>query len=164
MSNIELWGWDKKPRTMLRYVKVGDIVCFEIDRSGNKFGYGQLIARLTGGFVFKGLNITHDHADSITVEELQKAESLGSMYLLDVYGTLDNKKYLHDGDWRIIGHEKDFRLSEKDINTVFFEYGANGVKKKVSLLNEHTPITDKEAENCIPATPVSGDQAKVWYL
>ncbi|HHB1722030.1 TPA: phosphotriesterase, partial [Klebsiella aerogenes] len=25
MSNFKFWGWDKKPRTMLRFVKPGDI-------------------------------------------------------------------------------------------------------------------------------------------
>ncbi|HHP8476664.1 TPA: phosphotriesterase, partial [Klebsiella aerogenes] len=24
MSNFKFWGWDKKPRTMLRFVKPGD--------------------------------------------------------------------------------------------------------------------------------------------
>ncbi|EAM2544585.1 phosphotriesterase, partial [Salmonella enterica] len=25
MSDYKFWGWDKKPRTMLRFVKPGDI-------------------------------------------------------------------------------------------------------------------------------------------
>ncbi|HGN3428356.1 TPA: phosphotriesterase, partial [Proteus mirabilis] len=25
MSDFKFWGWDKKPRTMLRFVKPGDI-------------------------------------------------------------------------------------------------------------------------------------------
>ncbi|EOY6911602.1 phosphotriesterase, partial [Proteus mirabilis] len=25
MSDFKFWGWNKKPRTMLRYVKPGDI-------------------------------------------------------------------------------------------------------------------------------------------
>ncbi|EAN2280869.1 phosphotriesterase, partial [Salmonella enterica] len=29
MSDYKFWGWDKKPRTMLRFVKPGDIFCFK---------------------------------------------------------------------------------------------------------------------------------------
>ncbi|EBD8041094.1 phosphotriesterase, partial [Salmonella enterica] len=31
MSDYKFWGWDKKSRTMLRFVKPGDIFCFKLD-------------------------------------------------------------------------------------------------------------------------------------
>ncbi len=30
MSKIKIWGWNKKKRTMIRYIKPGDIFCFEL--------------------------------------------------------------------------------------------------------------------------------------
>lgn len=164
MKNIKLWGWEKKPRTMLRSVKVGDIVCFEIDSSRSKFGYGQIIARLTGGFAFKGFDITHDSPDKITVEEIENAEQLSNIFVLDVYATLDHKKYLQNGEWRVIGYEDDFKLSDSDFKSVFFQYGSKGMKKRKDLLNQDVSVTDIEAENYISSGPVSGDQAKMWYL
>lgn len=26
---VKIWGWDKKKRTMLRFIKPGDIFCFQ---------------------------------------------------------------------------------------------------------------------------------------
>ncbi|EAR8131262.1 phosphotriesterase, partial [Salmonella enterica] len=31
MSYFKVWDWDKKLRTMLRFVKLGDIFCFKLD-------------------------------------------------------------------------------------------------------------------------------------
>lgn len=164
MTDIKLWGWNKKPRTMLRYVKVGDIVCFEIDKSGSKFGYGQIIANLNSGHPFKGFNIVHNNANDITIEEFENAEKLGDVFVLDVYTTLDQKKYLQNGEWRVIGHKSNFRLLNSDISSVFFQYGSTGMKKKVNLLDEETPISDEEASKLVSLGPVTGDQAKMWYL
>lgn len=164
MSKIKLWSWDKKPRTMLRYIKAGDIVCFEIDSSGSKYGYGQLIARLTGGFAFKGLNVLHENPDDITTEEIKNAEKFGDFFVLDVYATLDHKKYIQNGEWRVIGHEKDFSLLDSDLNSVFFQYGSRGMKKKVNLLDEEVLVSDEEASKFLSSGPISGDQAKMWYL
>lgn len=164
MSKIKLWSWDKKPRTMIRYVKVGDIVCFEIDSSGNKFGYGQIIARLTAGFAFKGLDILHTNPDSITIDEFESAEQLGKVFILDVYTTLDKKKFLQNGEWRVIGSEDDFKLLDSDINSVYFSMGGKGMYQKKNWLNETFPISDEEADNYLAYGPVTGDQAKMWYL
>ena len=164
MSKIKLWGWDKKPRTMLRYVRVGDIVCFEMDSSKSNYGYGQLIARLTGGFAFKGFNILHKSADDITIEEIENADKLGDIFVLDVYATLDYRKNLQNGEWRVIGHQEDFELIEDEINNIFFSYGGKGMKYRKNLLDDSISITDEEAENYVSSGPVTGDQAKMWYL
>ena len=41
---IKLWGWDKKPRTMLRYIKLGDIFCFEYD--DHTYCFGRIMAKV----------------------------------------------------------------------------------------------------------------------
>lgn len=38
MSNFKFLVWEKKPRTMLRYVKPGDIFCFKADVGRYRFG------------------------------------------------------------------------------------------------------------------------------
>ena len=45
INKIDLWDWDKKKRTMLRSIDIGDIVCFEITESKQKYSYGILIAK-----------------------------------------------------------------------------------------------------------------------
>ena len=164
MSEIKLWGWDKKPRTMLRYTKVGDIVCFELDSTGTRFGYGQIISELIAGHPFKGFDIVHDHPDDITVEEIENAKKFGDIFILDVYSTLDYKKFLQNGEWRVIGHQADFELLDSDLNSVFFAMGGKGMWKRKNLLNETVPISDEEASNYLAYGPVTGDQAKMWYL
>ena len=47
MDRVNLWGWDKKTRTMLRFIKVGDILCFKINESEEKYGYGHWIIKNT---------------------------------------------------------------------------------------------------------------------
>ena len=37
---IKIWGWEKKPRTMLRYLKIGDIFCFQYDEHTYRTNYG----------------------------------------------------------------------------------------------------------------------------
>lgn len=163
MDKINLWSWNTKVRTMLRYIKVGDIVCFEIDASKEEYGYGILIAKLPYGFVFRALNIRHFKADNIKINELQNAKPFGKLFILDAYSTLD-KKNTKDGEWRIIGNCEDYCLSKFDIDNVFFEFGVNGMKKKINLLGKETPITDNEAKNYELYSPVSGDEAKKWYI
>ncbi|MDO4434008.1 MAG: Imm26 family immunity protein [Alysiella sp.] len=151
---------------MLRYIKIGDIVCFETDHTGKSFGYGQLIAQLeTGGFVFKAMNIIHQSPNDITVEEIVHSDTLGKPCVLDVYSTLDRKKHINNGEWRIIGRENDFKIKEEDLNTIYFIYGiGKGFWKKINLLNEVTPISDEEAEKYLDAGLNTGDQVKIWYV
>lgn len=161
---IELWGWEKKPRTMLRYIKIGDIVCFEVDSTGTKFGYGQLIAKLnTGGFVFKAMDIVHTQPNQITIDEIINAKTFGTPCVLDVYTTLDRKKYIINGEWRIIGRENDFQNKKEDLENICFVYGIKGFQKKINLLNQETKISDQEAEKYLDAGLNTGDQVKIWY-
>ncbi|WP_408603357.1 Imm26 family immunity protein, partial [Salmonella enterica] len=45
MSDYKFWGWDKKPRTMLRFVKPGDIFCFKLDE--DRYCFGRIITLMT---------------------------------------------------------------------------------------------------------------------
>lgn len=163
-SKIELWGWEKKPRTMLRHIKVGDIVCFEIDKTGTKFGYGQLISKLkTGGFVLKAMNIVHNNPNDITIYEVLNSDLFGKPCILDAYTAFD-KKMTKNGEWRIIGREIEFIANKEDLDSIYFVYGINGYKKRINLLNEEEIISDMEADNYPDAGINTGDQVKMWYI
>lgn len=161
-SKIELWGWEKKPRTMLRYIKVGDIVCFEIDKTGTKFGYGQIIAHLPP-FVFKAFDLVRENPNDISIEEIKNAKQLGKVFAFDAYLTLD-KKYTQNGEWRIIGRENDFQVSDDDLKNTFFVLGCENIYEKIDLSGAKTPISNEEAENYLPLALTAGDSAKVWYI
>lgn len=161
-SKIELWGWEKKPRTMLRYIKVGDIVCFEIDKTGTKFGYGQIIAHLPP-FVFKAFDLVCENPNDITIEDLKNAKQLGEIFVFDAHLTLD-KKYTENGEWRIIGRENDFQISDDDLKKTFFVQGCKNIYQKIDLHGEQASISNEEAENYLPLSPTAGDSAKVWYI
>lgn len=49
MSDYKFWGWDKKPRTMLRFVKPGDIFCFRLDE--DRYCFGRIISKIITGHV-----------------------------------------------------------------------------------------------------------------
>lgn len=49
MSNIKLWDWNKKKKTMIRYLKHGDIFCFQLDES--RYCFGRLIAKTLVGYI-----------------------------------------------------------------------------------------------------------------
>lgn len=46
---VKIWGWDKKKRTMLRFIKPGDIFCFQYDQS--KYCFGRIISKIMTGHV-----------------------------------------------------------------------------------------------------------------
>ena len=164
-KNIEIWNWDKKPRTLLRYIKVGDIVCYEMDKTGDFFGYGQLIADMKWGFALKIFKITHINPNDITLEDILDSKKLGRIFIIDSYATFD-RKYTKNGEWRIIGREKNFKLEQTDIDNTYFVMGIKGMLQKINLLGESQNISDKEQDNnnYIWLSPLSGDLVKEYIL
>lgn len=43
MNNLKILGWDKKPKTLYRYIKEGDIFAFQIKI--DLFGFGRILAK-----------------------------------------------------------------------------------------------------------------------
>lgn len=41
---IKIWGWEKKPRTMLRFLKIGGIFCFKYD--DHTYCFGRIMAHV----------------------------------------------------------------------------------------------------------------------
>ncbi|BDR57638.1 hypothetical protein XA3_00790 [Xylocopilactobacillus apicola] len=129
--------WRKKPRTMLRFIKPGDIFSFQIE--DNLFGFGQIIADSMMGHSAEIFNYFNSSPE-ISKDNIIGAKRLISPIILDSYTLFDKKL---EGDWRIIGHEENY--NPKDIDGFFFKYG-DPILKKVDLLGSVTSTNAKEAE------------------
>lgn len=107
--NIKLWGWDKKPRTMDRYIKRGEIFCFRYDDT--RYCFGRIIERLPkrGDVVEIFDHISND--PFIDEDTIEKAQRIIPPIFIDPYGLFDRKS---EGEWRIIGHQEDYKAFDYD--------------------------------------------------
>lgn len=148
MSKLKIWNWDKKKRTLLRFIKVGDIFCFRIDE--NKYGFGRIIAILMKMHIAEILDFISDEP-VITQENIASAKRLLEPMALDSYALFDRKR---DGDWRIIGHELDFELL--DAENIYFAYGVGNGCKKINILGCKSAIKESEKNKYIKCV-IRGD-------
>lgn len=73
MSNFKFWGWDKKPRTMLRFVKPGDIFCLKFDESN--YYFGRVISKIITGHVVEIFDFVATTPE-LTEEDISKESFL----------------------------------------------------------------------------------------
>ena len=110
---IKIWGWEKKPRTMLRFLKIGDIFCFKYD--DYTFCFGRIMADV----MFHIVEIFDYISDQPVISE---EDILGANRLLvtplDTYSLFDRRS---EGEWRIIGHQEDYVPPE--IRKTFGSFG-----------------------------------------
>ena len=141
MRKINLWGWDKKKRTMIRFIKAGDVFCFEI--RDDLYGYGRIISVsiLDLGAVAEILGYSFS-PESITESDIMNRKRMFAPLLLDSYMLFDRKSE-EGSDWRIIGHQYDYAPS--NMENVFFTYGEGSSCNKVNIFGEVVPITSEEA-------------------
>ena len=146
MSDFKFWGWDKKPRTMLRYVKPGDIFCFKLD--DKKYCFGRIISKITMGHVAEIFNYISSLPE-ITEHDILNTHRLTKLIILDTY-TLFDKKIEEGSDWRIIGHQDNF--SPINVENTYFTYGVGNSCWKVDVFNNEEPIQEKEKSKYQPLT------------
>lgn len=145
MSDIKFWGWNKKPRTMLRYLKTGDIFCFQI--SDGKFGFGKIVSKVSVGHSAEIFDYFSHSPDDYDIAAFNS--DLKSMpVILDSYSLFDKKI---SGEWRIIGHEEGGKV--KQFENIYFVYGSSGERKKVDMYGNTTEIADKASESYPPYMP-----------
>ncbi|MFR3729052.1 immunity 26/phosphotriesterase HocA family protein [Lacrimispora sp.] len=135
----KIWGWEKKKRTMLRYIKPGDIFCFSFDEES--YCFGRIVAKITFGHVAEIFN----HMSSepiIDEEEIVESSRLIEPVILDSYSLFDRKA---EGDWRIIGHQEEY-VPEKFEN-VYFAYGLGHSCKITDIWGNEKPISEEEKNN-----------------
>ncbi len=144
---IKIWGWDKKPRTMLRFLKSGDIFCFKYDDHTYRFG------RILSKVLFHIAEIFDYSSDQpmITEEEILKAGRL-LVTPLDTYSLFDRKS---EGEWRIIGHQEDYTPPE-DTAEFWFSWGDRSACRKSNPLNQTVFISEEEWR-ALPSLSPGGD-------
>ena len=142
MSRIRFVGWDKKPRTMLRFIKPGDVLCFL--RGTDTYCFGRIMTKASMGH-FGEIFEYASEAPSITEEEVQSANRMLGSFCLDSFTLFDTKIM---GDWRIIGHQKDYR--PEGVEGIYFAYGLADSCKRIDILGNTVGITEAEAQHYEP--------------
>lgn len=144
---IKLWGWEKKPRTMLRYIKIGDIFCFKYDDHTYRFG------RIMAEVIFHIVEIFDYASDQpvIAEEDILAANRL-LVTPLDTYSLFDRRT---QGEWRIIGRQEDYTPPE-DVKDIWFSWGiASGCRKSNPL--DQTVFISEEEWRALPSLSPGGD-------
>ncbi|MDV0597313.1 MULTISPECIES: immunity 26/phosphotriesterase HocA family protein [unclassified Enterobacter] len=150
MSNFKFWAWEKKPRTMLRYVKPGDIFCFKVD--GGKYRFGRIMSLMSVGHIAEIFDILSD-APEITEGEIDNAKRIIPPLIIDTYSLLD-KKIEPESDWRIIGHQDNY--SPDNVDEVYFAFGIGDSCKKKDFYGNIFTIDENEW-NALPKLSPKSD-------
>ena len=154
MSDFKFWGWDKKPRTMLRFIKPGDIFCFQLD--GNTYGFGRIISKVHIGHVGEIFDF-NSKIPNISEVDISSAKRKLPPLVLDTYSLFD-KKIEKGSDWRIIGHQINY--TPTDIDNVYFTYDVENSCYKVDIYDNDYPITEAESQKYPPLSPHSDYQVR----
>lgn len=154
MSDFKFWGWDKKPRTMLRFVKPGDIFCFHLENK--KYYFGRIVSKIITGHVAEFFDFISSLPE-VTSENINNAKRIIDPVVIDTYSLFD-KKIEKDSDWRVIGHQDNY--VPKNVENVYFTYGIGNSCKKVDIFNNETSISESEARKIPELTPLRNIHVK----
>ena len=139
MSKLIFWDWEKKKRTPLRFIKAGDVFCFQYHKS--MYCFGRIISRLDIGCIAEVFDYVSNEP-KISEECIDRSKRIIDPVNLDIY-TLFDKKMM--GDWRIIGHHESFTAT--NVDNMYFVYGVPNSWTKIDVYGNATPISNMEAEN-----------------
>lgn len=152
MNFPKIQKWDKKSRTTLHSIKVGDIFLMAIDDS--RYAAGRIISKVDIGHGAEFFDLILSNPE-ISATAIESAKRLCSPVFLDSYGLFDRKI---EGDWRIVGHDQSLFLADENI---YFTYGA-GQYWKVDIFGNETEISKEESEKYPPYSPQGDAQIKDW--
>lgn len=150
MSDFKFWGWDKKPRTMLRFVKPGDIFCFKLD--DGKYGFGRIISKILTGHVAELFDFISS-MPVVTEQDMIISERIIDPFVIDTYSLFD-RKIEPGSDWRVIGHQNNF--TPTNIENIYFSYGVGNSCKKEDIFGNTYSISEEEAWS-LPRLSPKGD-------
>ena len=137
---------------MRRYIKRGDIFCFRYDEK--RYCFGRIIELITVGGLVEIFEFISNNP-SIDVETIEKTPRLLPPIIISIYDLFDTKR---EGDWRIIGHQDDYKASDYD--KIYLSFGLNGDWKKKDLYGNVTRISDEEHCNYILCSPNMDNKVK----
>lgn len=135
-ADIEIWGWDKKPRTMLRYIDPGQIFCFKFDE--NKYCFGRLMTHCAVGHIAEFFDFTSS-LPVITAEQIKRAKRT-EIAILDSYSLFDRKT---EGEWRIVGICNNY--IPDDVENIIFYFGVGDVLTLVDFFDRAKSVPKNEA-------------------
>ena len=92
-------AWDKKKRTKLSSLMVGDIFALKVDGGG--YAFGRLAAKILGSFAAEFFDKIKTEPE-LSASEYQGLKAVVLPIEIDSYGLFDRKI---EGDWRIIGRD-----------------------------------------------------------
>ena len=144
---IKIWGWEKKPRTMLRFLKSGDIFCFKYD--DHTYCFGRIMSKV----IFHIVEIFDYTSDQpiITGKDILRSGRL-LVTPLDTYSLFDRKS---EGEWRIIGRQEDYTPPE-DARDIWFSWGDRSGCRKSNPLDQ-TIFIGKDEWKALPPLSPGGD-------
>lgn len=145
MLNIKIWNWEKKERTMIRFIKNGNIFCFKLDDKG--YCFGRIIAKTDLGHLAEIFDYISDRP-IIDADNVEKASRLVEPIVLDSYILFDRKMV---GDWRIVGYQEDYMAP--DYGDIYLTFGDDKDRKKVDLYGNVTKINAEEHLKYIILSP-----------
>lgn len=145
MQEIKFWGWEKKRRTLFKYIKPGDIFCFKLNEE--LYGFGRIISEASiGHFVEIFAYVSENPV--IEIENINNSCRLMQVVEISTYMLFDCKD---EGDWRIIGHQEHF--VPKGVDGVYFTYGVGSGCKKVDVFGNEWLIKEEEKANYLELWP-----------
>jgi len=143
---LKLWGWEKKPRTMLRYIKTGDIFCFRFD--DHTYCFGRIMAKVIF-HIAEFFDYTSEQP-VISEDSIYHAGRL-AVIPLDTYSLFDRRS---EGEWRIIGRQENYVPEHAE--DIWFSWGiASGCRK--SNVFDQTVFISEEEWKTLPSLSPSGD-------
>ncbi|HIA0984292.1 TPA: immunity 26/phosphotriesterase HocA family protein, partial [Salmonella enterica subsp. enterica serovar Muenchen] len=122
--------WDKKPRTMLRFVKPGDIFCFKLDE--DRYCFGRIITLMTVGHLSELFDIIKK-SPGITELEISNAR-------------------------RIIEHQVNY--NPKNLDGIYFALGIGDSCKKKDCYGNDFLISESEWKTLPKLSPKGGFDIK----
>lgn len=151
IPDIEIWGWDKKPRTMFRYLDPGQIFCFKFDE--NKYCFGRLMTHCSVGYIAEFFDLTSSLPE-ITAEQIRSAIRT-EVTILDSYSLFDRKT---EGEWRIIGKCNNYIPTEVD--KIIFYFGVGEILTLNDFFDRTALVSKNEALKFPPQSPFGDHMVK----
>ena len=149
MSMLVCREWGAVKRTLIRYIRPGDVFCLTVQDRG--YGYGRIIARVSIGHTAE----IFDHFTAVPATRVDP-ESLRPAHppvVIDSYSLFDRKS---EGDYRIIAHDRNFDSAGRYDNT-FFSFGVALHCKRVDVFGNTAPISEEDARS-LPRYSPKGDR------
>ncbi|MBJ7223495.1 MULTISPECIES: Imm26 family immunity protein [unclassified Brenneria] len=150
---LKKYDWKKKKKTLLRYIKPGDIFFFE--NTPGEYYFGRIMAKNSLGHFAEIFTPSTNDPETITLDTKKR---IRDPIVLDSYSLFDRRT---EGNWVIIANQEDYIIPTNE--PIRFSYGAGPIQTKVDILGNKEQITEEEAKS-LPSYSPMGDFDVKEYL